>query len=55
MSELRVFIDQTDGVTELTEVSEGATPVMRLSAADLQEAARRRRRLPADVADVLDL
>lgn len=55
MSELRVFIDQTDGVTELTEVAAGDRPVVRLSAADLPEAARRRRRLPADVAVVLDL
>ncbi|OYN79594.1 hypothetical protein [Mycolicibacterium sphagni] len=56
MPELRVFIAETDGAwTELTELTEGERPVVRLSAPDLQEAARRRRRLPADVAVVLDL
>ena len=56
MPELRVFIADTDGGwTELTELTAGARPVVRLSAPNLQEAARRRRRLPADVAVVLDL
>ncbi|WP_099251254.1 hypothetical protein [Mycobacterium sp. shizuoka-1] len=56
MPELRVFIAETDGAwTELTESATGSRPVVRLRAHDLQEAARRRRRLPADVAVVLDL
>ncbi|STZ25012.1 Uncharacterised protein [Mycolicibacterium aichiense] len=56
MPELRVFIAETDDAwTELTEVTAGQRPVVRLSAPDLQEAARRRRRLPTDVAVVLDL
>jgi hypothetical protein len=56
MPELRVFIAETDGAcTELTELSAGDRPVVRLSAPDLPEAARRRRRLPADVAVVLDV
>lgn len=56
MPELRVFLAETDGAwTELTEVAAGQRPVIRLSAPDLQEAARRRRRLPTDVAVVLDL
>ncbi|WP_431234014.1 hypothetical protein ACQ856_04975 [Mycolicibacterium psychrotolerans] len=56
MPELRVFIAETDGAwTELTEFTAGQRPVVRLSAPDLQEAARRRRRLPTDVAVVLDL
>ncbi|WP_163748059.1 hypothetical protein [Mycolicibacterium helvum] len=56
MPELRVFIAENDGAwTELTELTEGERPVVRLSAPNLQEAARRRRRLPADVAVVLDL
>lgn len=53
MPELRVFIAETDGAW--TELTSGQRPVVRLSAPDLQEAARRRRRLPADVAVVLDL
>ena len=53
MSELRVFIAETGGAW--TELTAGACPVVRLSAPDLQEAARRRRRLPSDVAVVLDL
>ena len=53
MAELRVFIAETDGAW--TELTEGERPVVRLSAPNLQEAARRRRRLPADVAVVLDL
>lgn len=53
MPELRVFITDTDGAW--TELTSGERPVVRLSAPDLQEAARRRRRLPADVAVVLDL
>ncbi|MBI3693096.1 MAG: hypothetical protein HY239_21160 [Mycolicibacterium aromaticivorans] len=56
MPELRVFLAETDGAwTELTEFTAGQRPVIRLSAPDLQEAARRRRRLPTDVAVVLDL
>ena len=53
MPELRVFIAETDGAW--TELTEGGRQVVRLSAPNLQEAARRRRRLPADVAVVLDL
>lgn len=53
MAELRVFITETGGVW--TELTAGERPVVRLSAPDLQEAARRRRRLPTDVAVVLDL
>jgi alkanesulfonate monooxygenase SsuD/methylene tetrahydromethanopterin reductase-like flavin-dependent oxidoreductase (luciferase family) len=53
MSELRVFIAETDGAWE--ELTAGERQVVRISAADLQEAARRRRKLPADVAVVLDL
>lgn len=53
MSELRVFITETGGAW--TELTAGERPVVRLSAPDLQEAARRRRRLPSDVAVVLDL
>ncbi|MBB3601557.1 hypothetical protein FHT40_001190 [Mycolicibacterium sp. BK556] len=53
MPELRVFLAETDGA--LTELTTGVRPVVRISAPDLQEAARRRRRLPADVAVVLDL
>ncbi|AKK30893.1 hypothetical protein [Mycobacterium sp. EPa45] len=53
MPELRVFISEAGGAW--TELTAGAGPVVRLSAADLQEAARRRRRLPTDVAVVLDL
>jgi alkanesulfonate monooxygenase SsuD/methylene tetrahydromethanopterin reductase-like flavin-dependent oxidoreductase (luciferase family) len=56
MPELRVFIAESDGAwTELTELPAGERQVVRLSAPDLKEAARRRRRLPADVAVVLDL
>jgi hypothetical protein len=56
MPELRMFIAETDGAwTELTELTEGERQVVRLSAPNLQEAARRRRKLPADVAVVLDL
>jgi len=50
---LRVFI--TDSVGRWTELTEGGRPVVRLSAPDLQEARRRRRRLPADVPVVLDV
>jgi hypothetical protein len=50
---LRVFI--TDPVGEWTELTAGGNPVVRLSAPDLQEARRRRRRLPADVPVVLDV
>ncbi|WP_445167354.1 hypothetical protein ACTXG7_26680 [Mycolicibacterium sp. Dal123E01] len=53
MPELRVFIAEIDGAW--TELTAGERPVVRLSAPDLQEAARRRRRLPSDVAVVLDL
>jgi hypothetical protein len=53
MPELRVFIAETDGAW--TELTEGGRPVVRLSAPNLQEAARRRRKLPADVSVVLDL
>jgi len=53
MPELRVFITETGGAW--TELTAGERPVVRLSAPDLQEAARRRRRLPSDVAVVLDL
>lgn len=53
MAELRVFITETGGAW--TELTAGERPVVRLSAPDLQEAARRRRRLPTDVAVVLDL
>ncbi len=49
----RVFI--TDAVGEWTELTAGGRPVVRLRAADLQEAQRRRRRLPADVPVVLDV
>lgn len=48
-----MFIAETGGAW--TELTEGGRPVVRLSAPNLQEAARRRRRLPADVAVVLDL
>lgn len=51
--DLRVFI--ADPVGEWTELTTGGHPVVRLSAPDLQEARRRRRRLPADVAVVLDV
>ena len=50
---LRVFI--TDPVGQWTELTAGGHPVVRLSAPDLQEAHRRRRRLPADVPVVLDV
>ncbi len=50
---LRVFITEAGGA--VTELTGGGNPVVRLSAPDLQEARRRRRRLPADVAVVLDL
>jgi hypothetical protein len=50
---LRVFI--TDAVGQWTELTAGGYPVVRLSAPDLQEARRRRRRLPADVPVVLDV
>jgi hypothetical protein len=50
---LRVFIADSGGAW--TELTAGDRPVVRLSAPDLQEARRRRRRLPADVAVVLDL
>lgn len=53
MPELRVFLAETDGAW--VELTEGQRKVVRISAPDLQEAARRRRRLPADVAVVLDL
>jgi len=53
MPELRVFIAETDG--SWAELTAGERPVVRLSAPNLQEAARRRRRLPADVAVVLDV
>lgn len=53
MPELRVFIADTDGAW--MELTAGGHPVVRLSAPDLQDARRRRRRLPADVAVVLDL
>lgn len=53
MAELRMFIAETDGAW--TELTEGERPVVRLSAPNLQEAARRRRQLPVDVAVVLDL
>ncbi|WP_179470478.1 hypothetical protein [Mycolicibacterium vinylchloridicum] len=53
MPELRVFIAETDGAWE--ELTAGERQVVRISAPDLQEAARRRRRLPADVAVILDL
>lgn len=49
----RVFI--TDAVGEWTELTAGGHPVVRLRAANLQEAQRRRRRLPADVPVVLDV
>ena len=45
----------TDSVGRWTELTEGGRPVVRLSAPDLQEARRRRRRLPADVPVVLDV
>ena len=48
-----MFITETGGAW--TELTAGERPVVRLSAPDLQEAARRRRRLPTDVAVVLDL
>lgn len=50
---MRVFI--TDPVGEWTELTAGGHPVVRLSAPDLQEARRRRRRMPADAAVVLDV
>jgi hypothetical protein len=53
MPKLRVFLAETDGAW--TELTAGERPVVRLTAPDLQEAQRRRRRLPADVAVVLDL
>ncbi|AQT83108.1 hypothetical protein B1R94_25825 [Mycolicibacterium litorale] len=50
---LRVFVADTGGTW--TELTAGGHPVVRLRAPDLQEARRRRRRLPADVPVVLDL
>ncbi|TGD83951.1 hypothetical protein BayCH28_27730 [Mycolicibacterium sp. CH28] len=50
---LRVFVAETGGTW--TELTAGGNPVVRLSAPDLQEARRRRRRLPADVPVILDL
>lgn len=50
---LRVFVADTGGTW--TELTAGGNPVVRLRAPDLQEARRRRRRLPADVPVVLDL
>ena len=45
----------TDAVGQWTELTTGGRPVVRLNAPDLQEARRRRRRLPADVPVVLDV
>lgn len=50
---LRVFVADADGTW--TELTAGDHPVVRLSAPDLQEARRRRSRLPADVSVVLDV
>ena len=50
---LRVFITEDGGA--VTELTAGGNPVVRLSAPDLQEARRRRHRLPADIPVVLDL
>jgi antitoxin (DNA-binding transcriptional repressor) of toxin-antitoxin stability system len=53
MRALRMFV--TDSAGEWTELTAGGNPVVRLVAPDLQEARRRRRRLPADVPVVLDV
>ncbi|MGY4709757.1 hypothetical protein ACXDF8_09410 [Mycolicibacterium sp. CBM1] len=50
---LRVFVADTGG--GWTELTGGGHPVVRLRAPDLQEARRRRRRLPADVPVILDV
>ena len=49
----RVFV--TDPTGTWTELTAGGRPVVRLTAPDLQEAQRRRRRLPADVPVILDV
>jgi len=49
----RLFI--TDAVGRWTELTTGDRTAVRLSAPDLQEAQRRRRRLPADVPVILDV
>jgi hypothetical protein len=53
MRTLRMFVSDSAG--EWAELTAGTAPVVRLSAPDLQEARRRRRRLPADVPVVLDV